>query len=47
MPLRNGNKMKATQLIGTLIKERLAIRPVSQTIIAIILITSISIGVGT
>ena len=39
--------MKAMKLIGALVEECLEIRHVSQTIIAIILIISISIGVGT
>ena len=47
MPLRNINKMKATQLIGVLIEERLEIRPVTQAVITIILIASISIRVTT
>ena len=44
---QNISKIKATDLIGTLVEEHLEIGPVSQTIIAVILIISISIGIGT
>ena len=44
---QNIGKIKATNLIGTLVEERLEIGPVSQTIIVVILIISISIGIST
>ena len=44
---QNISKIKVTNLIGTLVEERLEIGPVSQTIITVILIISISIGIST
>ena len=44
---QNISKIKVTNLIGTLVEERLEIGPVSQTIISVILIISISIGIST
>ena len=42
---QNISNIKATDLIGTLVEEHLEIGPVSQTIIAVILIISISIRI--
>ena len=44
---QNISNIKATDLIGTLVEEHLEIGPVSQTIIAVILVISISIRIGT
>ena len=44
---QNIKKIKATQLVGAPVEESLKIRPVTQAVITVVLITSIIITVGT